>query len=105
MVVGEPYIHFTINNEQPEQAQIDYNYTWATTVETTKGPINKPTLVTSAEEADALFGVDMRPYFAQGASTLIIVRVAANSATNKPSKGVYSFTTDADILIIIVMNV
>ena len=42
MVVGKPYIHFKINNEPIEEV-VDYNYTWATTVEAKKGPINTPT--------------------------------------------------------------
>lgn len=98
MVVGKPYIHFTINNE-PLEAEVDYTYTWATTVEATKGPVNTPVLVSSAAQANALFGVDMRPYFAQGAESLIIVRVAAQSDINKPSKGVYSFVTAEPIVI------
>ena len=36
MVVGKPYIHFKINNEPIEEV-VDYNYTWATTVEAKKG--------------------------------------------------------------------
>ena len=94
MVVGKPYIHFTINNE-PLEAEVDYTYTWATTVEATKGPVNEPVLVTSAGQANALFGVDMRPYFAQGAESLIIVRVAAQSDSNKPTKGIFSFVTES----------
>lgn len=98
MVLGEPYIHFTINNEPVEQ-EIDYNYTWATTIESEKGPVNQPTLVSTASQAQAIFGVDMRPYFAQGARALIIVRVTGESALKKPSKGVYSFNTQEDISI------
>ena len=98
MVVGKPYIHFKINNE-PLEAEVDYTYTWATTIEATKGPVNQPVLVTSAAQAQALFGVDMRPYFAQGASSLIIVRVSASSTFNKPSKGVFSFVTAEPIVI------
>ena len=94
MVVGKPYIHFKINNE-PVEITPDYNYTWATTVEATKGPVNQPTLVTTANQAFAIFGVDMRPYFAQGAESLIIVRVAAG----EPTKGVYSFTVAEPISI------
>ena len=98
MVVGKPYIHFTINNE-PLEVEADYNYTWATTVEATKGPINQPVLISSAAQAQALFGVDMRPYFAQGAESLIMVRVADPTALNKPQKGVFSFLTKEDIVI------
>lgn len=98
MVVGKPYIHFKINNE-PLEAEVDYTYTWATTIEATKGPVNQPVLVTSAGQAQALFGVDMRPYFAQGASSLVIVRVSASSTFNKPSKGVFSFVTAEPIII------
>lgn len=98
MVVGKPYIHFTINNEPPE-AEVDYTYTWATTVETTKGPVNQPTLISSAAQAQAIFGVDMRPYFAQGAESLIMVRVAASSAYNQPEKGMFSFLTNEDIYV------
>lgn len=95
MVQGEPYIHFTINNEPLEQT-IDYNYTWATTIESEKGPVNQPTLVSTASQAQAIFGVDMRPYFAQGANALIIVRVVGEDL-KKASKGVYSFNTNEDI--------
>ena len=47
MVLGKPYIHFKINNEPVEQ-EIDYNYTWATTVETDRGPVNQPVLINTA---------------------------------------------------------
>ena len=77
MVVGKPYVHFKINNE-PMEDVLDYNHTWATTVETNKGPINKPVLVNSAAQAQKIFNIDMGPYFAQGASSLIIVRVAGS---------------------------
>ena len=98
MVVGKPYIHFKINNE-PLEAEVDYTYTWATTVETTKGPVNKPTLISSAAQAQAIFGVDMRPYFAQGAESLVMVRVAPNNTLNTPQKGMFSFITQEDIVI------
>lgn len=98
MVLGKPYIHFKINNEPVEQ-EIDYNYTWATTVETDRGPVNQPVLISTASQARAIFGVDMRPYFAQGANALIMVRVTGESPLKKPSKGVYSFNTQEDIVI------
>ncbi len=92
MVVGKPYIHFKVNNEPIEEV-VDYNYTWATTVEAKKGPINIPTYISSAAQAYSIFGVDMRPYFAQNPQSLIMVRVAAESATDAPRKGTYSFST------------
>lgn len=98
MVMDTPYIHFKINNEPIEQ-DIDYNYTWATTVETDRGPVNQPVLISNASQAQAIFGVDMRPYFAQGANALIMVRVAGKSGLKEPSKGVYSFNTEEDIII------
>lgn len=98
MVEGTPYVHFKINNEPPA-SDIDYSYTWATTVETTKGPVNQPVLVTSASQADTIFGVDMRPYFAQGAESLIIVRVTPSNTVNTPQKGIFSFATQEDIVI------
>ena len=98
MVVGQPYIHFKINNEPIEQT-INYNYTWATTVETDKGPVNQPVVINTASQAQAIFGVDMRPYFAQGADALIMVRVASKEGNKQPSKGVYSFNTKEDIII------
>lgn len=98
MVVGKPYIHFTINNE-PLEAEVDYTYTWATTVETTKGPVNQPTLISSAAQAQAIFGVDMRPYFAQGAESLIMVRVVPTNTINTPQKGMFSFITEKDIVV------
>ena len=96
MVVGKPYIRFKINNEGTTTT-VDYNHTWATTVETNKGPINTPVLVTSASEAFNIFNVNVAPYFAQGASSLIIVRVAASSVNKQPSKGVFDFNTNEDI--------
>ena len=69
MVVGKPYIHFKINNEPIEEV-VDYNYTWATTVEAKKGPINTPTYIESAAQAYSIFGIDMRPYFAQNPKSL-----------------------------------
>ena len=98
MVVGKPYIHFKINNEPIEEV-VDYNYTWATTVEAKKGPINTPTYVESAAQAYSIFGIDMRPYFAQNPKSLIMVRVAASSLTDAPRKGTYSFSTEAPITI------
>ena len=96
MVNGKPYIRFKINNEPTEQV-LDYNHTWATTIESTKGPINTPTLITSATQAKNIFDVNMDPYFAQGASSLIIVRVAAKSINNEPRKGVFNFCTEKPI--------
>lgn len=96
MVVGKPYIRFKINNE-PIESTLDYNHTWATTVETNKGPINTPVLVNSASQAKNIFNVNMEPYFAQGASSLIIVRVAARSVNNVPTKGTFSFNTEKAI--------
>ena len=98
MVVGKPYIHFKISNEPIEEV-VDYNYTWATTVEAKKGPINTPTYINSAAQAQSIFGIDMRPYFAQGPKSLIMVRVAASSETDAPRKGKYSFNTTSDIVI------
>ena len=98
MVVGKPYIHFKINNEPIEEV-VDYNYTWATTVEAKKGPINTPTYIESAAQAYSIFGIDMRPYFAQNPKSLIMVRVAASSLTDAPRKGTYSFSTEAPITI------
>ena len=98
MVVGKPYIHFKINNEPIEEV-VDYNYTWATTVEAKKGPINTPTYIESAAQAYSIFGIDMRPYFAQNPKSLIMVRVAASSLTDAPRKGTYSFSTETPITI------
>lgn len=99
MVEGIPYVHFKINNEPPA-SDIDYSHIWATTVETTKGPINEPVLITSASQANTIFGIDMRPYFAQGAEGLIMVRVVPSNATaDSPQKGVFSFTNQEDIVI------
>lgn len=64
MVVGKPYIHFKVNNEPIEEV-VDYNYTWATIVEASKGPINTPIYIENATQARSIFGVDMNPYFAQ----------------------------------------
>ena len=96
MEVGKPYIRFKINNE-PETEALDYNHTWATTVETNKGPIDTPVLITSAAQAKSIFNVDMTPYFAQGAQTLIMVRVAAHSASKQPSKSSFNFVSERDI--------
>ena len=97
MVVGQPYIHFKVNNEPIEEV-IDYNYTWATVVEARKGPINTPTYISSAAQAYAIFGIDMRPYFAQNPQSLIMVRAAATSKTNAPQKGKYSFNLENDFV-------
>lgn len=98
MVVSKPYIRFKINND-PIENVLDYNHTWATTVETNKGPINTPILVNSASQAKNIFNVNVEPYFAQGAQSLIIVRVAAKSTNNdnEPTKGTFSFNTKGAI--------
>ena len=98
MVVGKPYIRFKINNE-PIDEVIDYNYTWATTVEAQKGPINTPVYISSAPQAQAIFGIDMRPYFAQNPKSLIMVRVAGESDLDAPRKGKFSFNTESEITI------
>ena len=98
MVVGKPYIHFKVNNEPIEEV-VDYNYTWATVVEAPKGPINTPTYINSAAQAYSIFGIDMRPYFAQNPQSLIMVRAAATSDVNAPQKGKYSFNIKDDIVI------
>ena len=97
MVVGKPYIHFTVNNNPIEEV-VDYNYTWATTVEANKGPVNVPVYISSADEAYSIFNIDMRPYFAQTPRSLIMVRVAASSNEREPSKGVFSFNTEKPIV-------
>lgn len=96
MVVSKPYIRFKVNND-PIELNIDYNYTWATTVETNKGPVNTPVFISSASQAYSIFNVDMRPFFAQNPKSLIMVRVAASSKTKEPAKGVYSFVSEKDI--------
>ena len=96
MVVGKPYIRFKINND-PIENVLDYNHTWATTVETNKGPINTPILVSNASQAKNIFNVNVEPYFAQGAQSLIIVRVAAGNGNNAPTKGTFSFNTKGAI--------
>ena len=96
MVVSKPYIRFKVNNE-PIELNIDYNYTWATTVETNKGPVNTPVFISSAAQAYSIFNVDMRPFFAQNPKSLIMVRVAASSRNKEPAKGVYSFVSEKDI--------
>lgn len=99
MVVGKPYIHFKVNNEPLEEV-VDYNYTWATVVEAQKGPINTPTYISSASQANAIFGVDMRPYFAQSPRSLIMVRAATTkSDVNVPQAGKYNFNLEKDIVI------
>lgn len=96
MVVNKPYIRFKINNE-PTETALDYNHTWATTVETNKGPINTPVLISSASQAKNIFNINFEPYFAQGASSLIVVRVAASSVNNIPTKGTFNFNTESVI--------
>lgn len=98
MVVGKPYIHFKVNNEPIEEV-VDYNYTWATTVETNKGPINTPVYIENAAQAKSIFNVDMNPYFAQNPQSLIMVRVAAGTEQNTPSQGVFNFNLAEDIII------
>jgi hypothetical protein len=98
MVNKTPYIHFKVNNE-PINEVVDYNYTWATVVEAPKGPINEPTYISSAAQAYSIFGVDMRPFFAQGPQSLIMVRAAATSDVNAPQKGKYSFNIEKDIVV------
>lgn len=101
MVVGKPYVHFKINNEPIEEV-VDYNYTWATTVETDKGPVNTPVYINSAAQAYSIFNVDMRPFFAQNPKSLIMVRVAAplgvNGAKKAPAKGVYAFNIEKPLV-------
>ena len=103
MVVGKPYIHFKINNEPIEEV-VDYNYTWATIVEAQKGPINTPTYISSAQQAYTIFGVDMRPYFAQSPRSLIIVRAATTpnidgTVVNAPQEGTYTFNLKKETII------
>lgn len=78
MVQGKPYVHWKITNERMS-TNIDYNYIWATVVESTKGPINTPVLCSNNQQVIRLFGVDLGGYFAQGAENLIVVRASAES--------------------------
>lgn len=98
MVNKTPWIHFKVNNE-PIDEVVDYNYTWATIVEASKGPINEPVYISSASQAYSIFGIDMRPYFAQNPQSLIMVRAAATSDVNAPQKGKYSFNIEKDIVV------
>lgn len=80
MVQGIPYVHWKINGrEYIDYDNVDINYLWATVVESSKGPINTPVLCGSNNDVLNLFGVNLAPYFAQGAEYLIVIRAAAQS--------------------------
>ena len=83
MVQGIPYVHWKINSETSIYNDVDTNYLWATVVEATKGPVNTPILCASNADVLKLFGIDLSAYFAQGAKYLVVVRAAAETATNK----------------------
>lgn len=85
MVQGIPYIHWKIINERAVE-EIDENYIWATTVEAPRGPMLEPVFVSSAEEAQSLFGIDLKPFFANGGRGLYVVRVGVQSQIDPVSK-------------------
>ena len=78
MVQGIPYVHWKIINERVAE-EIEPNYIWATTVEAERGPMLEPVLVTNADQAECLFGIDLKPFFAQGGKGVYVVRVGAES--------------------------
>lgn len=78
MVQGIPYVHWKIINERVAE-EIEPNYIWATTVEAERGPMLEPVLVTNADQAESLFGIDLKPFFAQGGKGVYVVRVGAES--------------------------
>lgn len=98
MVELKPYVHWKINNDVANYDDIDSNYLWATIVETNKGPINTPVICESAAQVSRIFGVDVRAYFAQGASYLVVVRAAAESQDAKFSYSTVSIATASDFV-------
>lgn len=85
MVEGIPYVHWKIINERAVE-EIDENYIWATTVEASRGPMLEPVFVSSAEEAQSLFGIDLKPFFANGGRGLYVVRVGVESKIDPVTK-------------------
>lgn len=97
MVQGKPYVHWKITNEKMS-TNVDYNYIWATVVESTKGPINTPVLCSNNNQVIKLFGVDLAGYFAQGAENVVVVRASAESKDHTLRPAEYSIKLGDDFV-------
>ncbi len=86
MVEGIPYIRIKTSAEAA-YVKPSHDKRWATVVETTKGPINKPTFIESKLHAKQIFGFNADPFFDNGGTGLILVR-ANSDYVEKDSAGV-----------------
>jgi len=78
MVVRQPGVKIGIFNT-PQVGEVLPDRIWATCVETNKGPLMTPVLVTSPEQAKDIFNFDATAYFKVGGQGLRLVRVGSGS--------------------------
>ena len=97
MVYDKPYIHWKINDEALNTANIDPTYLWGTIIESDKGPIDTPVFITNASQAKRIFNYNLDPFFANGGRYVVVVRAyGVTEAGFKPKESVFDFTLDAD---------
>lgn len=97
MVLDKPYIHWKINDEAANTADIDPTYLWGTIIESDKGPIDTPVFITSASQAKRIFNYNLDPFFANGGRYAVVVRAYGVSETGfRPSESTFDFTLDED---------
>jgi hypothetical protein len=89
MVQGTPYVHWKIK-DAVDFSEIDPVYLWGTVIESNKGPINTPVFCTNADQVKKIFNYDLRPFFANGGRSVVIVRAYAG----KPETAKFNFELD-----------
>lgn len=76
MVERQPGIRVTVRNTA-QVGDVSPDRIWATCIETNKGPLMDPKLITSAEEAKDIFNFDASGFFNSGGQGLKLIRVGS----------------------------
>jgi hypothetical protein len=95
MVQGIPYIRIKTSSEAA-YSEPDHNYLWATVVESTRGPVNKPVFIESKMHAKQLFGINVDPFFDNGGQGLVMIRAAQSGQYKYVEDGETDFAKNAD---------
>lgn len=86
MVQGIPNIIVDIKNNETASSIPTYQR-WATCIETNKGPVYEPILVTSNAEAKSIFNFDASGFFDIGGKGLVLTRIANPTTATPLAKG------------------
>lgn len=76
MVTGIPQITLKTSEGFVNAAEGDQDCLYAYCTAATRGPVLDPTTIASKSEAQRVFGLNLDPHFAQGASKVIVCRIA-----------------------------